>query len=273
MERRRVLQALAALAALLMVFALAQGVRAEPETDEHGRPVVAAPSTDPTEATTEEATTTTTEPPSTMEWEGLTDEEGVTLYPPRPSAEPQTTKKKPTTTKATTTKPTTTTYVPLGYIPNFYETVPTKPGETTATTAATSTTTQPTTTQEAVHSSGGADLFEEYQPQPVRWGIVVPAGVLLLAALCGVIAMLRRGGREAEEAKAFEGGLWGPPPEEEEAYPPIEFPGEEGEAPAPGEAPEEAPEAPAPEEPAKKKSEGPGPDQEITKDDIQSSEE
>ena len=287
MERRRLLQMLAALAALLMIFALAQGVAAEPETDEHGNPVVVAPSTEPTLPEDDTDETTTTEPPTTFEWEGLTDENGVTLYPPRPSVQPST-KPPPTTVPKTTTtqKPTTTAYVPLGYIPNFYYTPPTEPGETYATIVVTKTVqTEPPSTEEEDFTdpepdNSNTDFFEEHQPPPMRWNIIIPAGVLLLVALCGVIIMLRRGNRVAEEEeKAFEGGLWGPEAAPEKAekeflpkeeFEPIEFPADLPEKlppRPPKELPKEAPKEPPedlPKEPPPKKN-----GTEITKQDIE----
>ena len=207
MRRRNWLSALLLCAVILLV--MAQTARAEPETipDDEG--------------TTGEVVTTT-RARSTYDWEALTDIHGVTLYPPPPDDDDVSNGPTTTTIKTSrTTQPfqinpdhpedTYTGALPNGNMPNFYVEVTDQYGNVVTSLVSLPPTTETTTEETTTEEISTEEAFQESEgtERPFHWAIAAAAGVGLVAALAGGIAMLAKRKKDDDDDYIYE-----EPPEE-----------------------------------------------------------
>jgi len=182
-----------------ILLAMAQTVRAEPD------PI-------PGDAETTADSDTTTRTRSTYDWELITDEYGVTVYPPPPdegipsSGPTATTKKTARTTAPFQWNPAHpddnyTGALPNRALPGFYEEVTDEYGNVVTRTVNAQTTTETAEEPTAEEPTESETFLGEPQSpkQPFNWAIAAAAGTVLLAAVLGGIIVLTKGRKDSED--------------------------------------------------------------------------
>jgi len=182
-----------------MLLAMAQAVRAEPDTV----PEEPAPDT----------TTTTTQSRSTYAWEAETDEFGVTLHPPPPDVGgPGNDGPTATTIKTSRTsapfqinpdhpEDVNTGPVPPGHLLNYTEAVTDIYGNKVTVVITAPPTTETTTEEPATDEEESTEETFPEEPaipaRPLNWTLAAVAGGALVAAAAGGIAVLARNKKDS----------------------------------------------------------------------------
>jgi len=179
-----------------MLFALAQTAWAEPdETLPDDIPVADTSIEDTTEVTT------TKKPRSTYDWEAITDEHGVTVYPPPPDVDVTAAESTTTAKKTARTQSDDYRNAPYRPIPGLYDVVTDEYGNVITLPVA-ETTTAETTTESTEETTFDEEFLLDEPGSPkssIHWAIAAVAGAVLLAAAAGGVIVVRKGRKDGDD--------------------------------------------------------------------------